>query len=305
MPTFWHIYIAAGTLLTIFFCGWLIAWSAKQGPQNKSDEETVGHVWDGDLEEWNNPLPRWWLYLFFITIFWGLGYLVAFPGLGGFKGLIGWSSTGQYEQEIAAARERYEPIYAEYAAMDWDALVRHPEARQLGASLYASYCTTCHGSDARGAKGFPNLVDDNWQWGSSEQQIIATITNGRVAVMPVLTPALGGDEGVRNMVTYVRSLSGLVDADAAAQAMQPMFTSLCSACHMPDGSGNPALGAPNLTDDVWLYGSSAEDVEYTLRNGRNGVMPAQETLLGDDRIRILAAYVRSLSVGNGAASGSR
>ncbi|MEE4160964.1 MAG: cytochrome-c oxidase, cbb3-type subunit III [Woeseiaceae bacterium] len=305
MPTFWHIYIAAGTLLTIFFCGWLIAWSAKQGPQNKSDEETVGHVWDGDLEEWNNPLPRWWLYLFFITIFWGLGYLVAFPGLGGFKGLIGWSSTGQYEQEIAAARERYEPIYAEYAAMDWDALVRHPEARQLGASLYASYCTTCHGSDARGAKGFPNLADDNWQWGSSEQQMIATITNGRVAVMPVLTPALGGDEGVRNMVTYVRSLSGLVEADAAAKAMQPMFTSLCSACHMPDGSGNPALGAPNLTDDVWLYGSSAEDVEYTLRNGRNGVMPAQKTLLGDDRIRILAAYVRSLSVSTGAASGSR
>jgi cytochrome c oxidase cbb3-type subunit 3 len=305
MPTFWHIYIAAGTLLTIFFCGWLIAWSAKQGPQNKSDEETVGHVWDGDLEEWNNPLPRWWLYLFFITIFWGLGYLVAFPGLGGFKGLIGWSSTGQYEQEIAAARERYEPIYAEYAAMDWDALVRHPEARQLGASLYASYCTTCHGSDARGAKGFPNLADDNWQWGSSEQQMIATITNGRVAVMPVLTPALGGDEGVRNMVNYVRSLSGLVEADAAAKAMQPMFTALCSACHMPDGSGNPALGAPNLTDDVWLYGSSAEDVEYTLRNGRNGVMPAQKTLLGDDRIRILAAYVRSLSVSNGAASGSR
>ena len=304
MPTFWHIYIAAGTLLTIFFCGWLIAWSAKQGPQNKSDEETVGHVWDGDLEEWNNPLPRWWLYLFFITIFWGLGYLVAFPGLGGFKGLIGWSSTGQYEQEIAAARERYEPIYAEYAAMDWDALVRHPEARQLGASLYASYCTTCHGSDARGAKGFPNLADDNWQWGSSEQQMIATIANGRVAVMPVLTPALGGDEGIRNMVTYVRSLSGLVEADAAAQAMQPMFTSLCSACHMPDGTGNPALGAPNLTDDVWLYGSSAEDVEYTLRNGRNGVMPAQKTLLGDERIRILAAYVRSLSVNNGAASGS-
>jgi len=304
MPTFWHIYIAAGTLLTIFFCGWLIAWSAKQGPQNKSDEETVGHVWDGDLEEWNNPLPRWWLYLFFITIFWGLGYLVAFPGLGGFKGLIGWSSTGQYDQEIAAARERYEPIYAEYAAMDWDALVRHPEALQLGASLYASYCTTCHGSDARGAKGFPNLADDNWQWGSSEQQMVMTITNGRRAVMPVLTPALGGDEGVRNMVTYVRSLSGLVEADAAAQAMQPMFTSLCSACHMPDGSGNPALGAPNLTDDVWLYGSTAADVEYTLRNGRNGIMPAQESLLGDDRIRILAAYVRSLSMNNGAASGS-
>ena len=304
MPTFWHIYIAAGTLITIVFCGWLIAWSAKQGPQNKGDEDLVGHVWDGDLEEWNNPLPRWWLYLFFITIFWGLGYLVAFPGLGGFNGLVGWSSSGQYEAEVDAARDRYEPIYAQYAAMDWDELVAHPEAQQLGASLYASYCTTCHGSDARGAKGFPNLADNSWIWGDSEQQIISTIANGRVAVMPVLTPALGGDEGVTNMVNYVRSLSGLIEADAAAQAMQPMFTALCSACHMADGTGNPVLGAPNLTDDVWLYGSSAEDVEYTLRNGRNGIVPAQKTLLGDDRVRILAAYVRSLSGGGGAATGA-
>lgn len=304
MPTFWHIYIAAGTLITIVFCGWLIAWSAKQGPQSKGDEDLVGHVWDGDIEEWNNPLPRWWLYLFFITIFWGLGYLVAFPGLGGFNGLIGWSSTAQYDAEIDRARERYEPIYAQYASMDWDELVAHPEAQQLGASLYASYCTTCHGSDARGAKGFPNLVDSAWIWGDSEAQIVSTIANGRVAVMPVLTPALGGDEGVTNMVSYVRSLSGLVEADAAAQAMQPMFAALCSACHMADGTGNPAVGAPNLTDDVWLYGSSAEDVEYTIRNGRNGVMPAQKTLLGDDRVRILAAYVRSLSAGSGAASGA-
>ncbi len=304
MPTFWHYYIAAGTVLTIVFCGWLIAWSAKQGPQNKGDEDLVGHVWDGDLEEWNNPLPKWWLYLFFITIFWGLGYLVAFPGLGGFGGVLGWSSSGQYDAEVQAARERYEPIYAEFAAMDWDDLVRHPEALELGASLYASYCTTCHGSDARGAKGFPNLADGNWIWGDSEQQIIATISNGRVAVMPVLTPALGGDDGVNKMVKYVRSLSGLVEADAEAQSMQPMFVALCSACHGADGTGNPVLGAPNLTDDTWLYGSSAEDVAYTIRNGRNGVMPAQKTLLGDDRVRILAAYVRSLSLGGAAASGA-
>jgi cytochrome c oxidase cbb3-type subunit 3 len=304
MPTFWHIYIAAGTLLTIVFCGWLIAWSAKQGPQNKGDEDLVGHVWDGDLEEWNNPLPKWWLYLFFLTIFWGLGYLVLFPGLGGFQGLLGWSSSAQYEAEQQAARERFEPIYAQFASMDWDELVQHPEALELGASLYASYCTTCHGSDARGATGFPNLTDDNWIWGGSEEQVTASILNGRVAVMPVLTPALGGDEGVRNMVNYVRSLSGLVEADAAAQAMQPMFTALCSACHMADGTGNPAVGAPNLTDDIWLYGSSEEAVEYTIRNGRNGVMPAQKALLGEDRTRILAAYVKSLSAGADSAAGA-
>ncbi len=304
MPTFWHIYIAAGTLITIVFCGWLIAWSAKQGPQNKGDDDVVGHVWDGDLEEWNNPLPRWWLYLFFITIFWGLGYLIAFPGLGGFQGMLGWSSSGQWEQEIDAATARYEPIYEQYAAMDWDALVAHPEAQQLGASLYASYCTTCHGSAAQGAKGFPNLADANWIWGDSEDQIVSSIGQGRVAVMPVLVPALGGDEGVANMVNYVRSMSGLVEADEAAAGMQPMFAALCSACHGMDGKGNQLLGAPNLTDDIWLYGSSDEDVTYTIVNGRNGVMPAHGELLGENRTRILAAYVRGLSGQASAASGS-
>ncbi len=303
MPTFWHIYIAAGTILTIVWCGWLIAWSAKQGPQNKGDDELVGHVWDGDLAEWNKPMPKWWLYLFFITIFWGLGYLVAFPGLGGYQGMLGWSSSGQYYEEVEAAAAKYEPIYAEFAAMEWDDLVRHPEAQQLGASLYASYCTTCHGSDARGAKGFPNLADNAWLWGNSEQQIVTSILNGRNAVMPVLTPALGGDEGVANMVTYVRSLSGLVEADAAATAMQPMFVALCSACHGVEGNGNPLLGSPSLTDDAWVYGSSIEDVTATIVNGRNGVMPAHGELLGENRTKILAAYVRSLSL-DGESAGS-
>ncbi len=304
MPTFWHIYIAAGTLITIVWCGWLVAWSAKQGPQDKGDDDVVGHVWDGDLEEWNNPLPKWWLYLFFLTIFWGLGMLVAYPGLGGFQGLLGWSSSDQYQAEVDDAAARFGPLYAEYAAMEWDELVGHPEALQLGASLYASYCTTCHGSDARGAKGFPNLVDDAWIWGDSEDQIVASIQNGRVAVMPVLTPALGGEAGVDNMVNYVRSLSGLVEADAAAQAMQPMFTALCSACHGVTGEGNPLLGAPSLTDDAWTYGGTEEDVRYTIVNGRNGVMPAHGELLGEDRTRILAAYVRSLSAGADASGGT-
>ena len=304
MPTFWHIYIAAGTILTIVWCGWLMAWSAKQGPQNKGDDELVGHVWDGDIAEWNKPMPKWWLYLFFITIFWGAGYLIAYPGLGGYQGMLGWSSSGQYDEEIEAAAARYEPIYAGFAAMEWDELVRHPEAQQLGASLYASYCTTCHGSDARGAKGFPNLTDDAWLWGNSEQQIVTSILNGRNAVMPVLTPALGGDEGVANMVTYVRSLSGLVEADAAATGVQPMFVALCSACHGVEGKGNPLLGSPDLTDDAWVYGSSVEDVTASIVNGRNGVMPAHGELLGEDRTKILAAYVRSLSLDGDSASGT-
>ena len=295
MPAFWHWFVAAGTIVFIIWCAWLIGWSAKQGPQNVADDEVVGHKWDGDLEEWNNPAPKWWLYLYFITIAWAVGYLIAFPGLGAWGGALGWSQQGQYEEEMQAAAARYEPIYANFAAMDFDALTQHPEANQLGRSLYASYCTTCHGSDARGAIGYPNLTDNDWLWGNSENALVTTITYGRNAVMPVLAPALGGEQGIENMVSYVRSLSGLVEADAAAMSAQPMFVALCSGCHMADGSGNQAVGAPNLTDDVWLYGSSEEAIYKTIVNGRNNMMPAHGELLGPDRTKILAAYVRSLS----------
>ncbi len=295
MPAFWHWFVAAGTIVFIIWCVWLIGWSAKQGPQDVADEDLVGHKWDGDLEEWNNPAPKWWLYLYFITIAWAIGYMVVFPGLGSWEGTLGWSAEGQYEAEMKAAAERYEPIYEEFAAMDFEALAANEDANQLGKSLYASYCTTCHGSDARGAVGYPNLTDNDWQWGSSEDAIVSTITNGRVAAMPVLAPALGGDEGVNNMVSYVRSLSGLVEADEAATSAQPMFVALCSACHTAEGTGNPIFGAPNLTDDIWLYGSSEEAVKATILNGRNGMMPAHGELLGANRTKILAAYVYSLS----------
>jgi len=295
MPAFWHWFVAAGTILFVIWCVWLISWSARQGPQNVSDNDLVGHKWDGDLEEWNNPAPRWWLYLYFITIAWAVGYLIAYPGLGGWGGTLGWSQQGQYEAEMQAAAERYEPIYAEYAALDFAELKENPEALALGESLYASYCTACHGSDARGATGFPNLTDDDWLYGNSEAALVTTLTNGRSGVMPVLAPALGGDAGIDNMVSYVRSLSGLTQADADAMSAQPMFIALCSACHGPDGTGNQALGAPNLTDDVWLYGSSAETVRETITQGRNGMMPAHGDLLGEDRTKILAAYVASLS----------
>ncbi len=295
MPAFWHWFVAAGTILFVLWCTWLIAWSAKQGPQDIPDDEVVGHKWDGDLQEWNNPAPKWWLYLYFITIAWAIGYLVVF-GLGSWEGTLGWSQQGQYESEMQAAAARYEPIYEKFAAMDFEELSMNADANKLGKSLYASYCTTCHGSDARGATGYPNLTDDDWLYGKSEAAITSTLKNGRTAVMPVLAPALGGDQGVDNMVRYVQSLGGIVAADdPAALSAKPMFVALCSACHMPEGTGNQALGAPNLTDDVWLYGSSDDAIRTTIVQGRNGLMPAHGDLLGEDRTKILAAYVYSLS----------
>ena len=295
MTTFWSWFVAIGTIVFIIWCVWLIGWSAKQGPQNKGDEELVGHKWDGDLEEWNNPAPKWWLDLYFITIAWAIGYLIVFPGIGIFDGVAGWTSGGQYEEEMQRAEERYAPIYEKFAAMDFDALVKDEEALSLGRSLYASYCTTCHGSDARGAPGYPNLTDNDWQWGGSEQDIITSISKGRIAVMTPWAQILGSDEAVDDMVTYVQSLSGMVDASAVKDSARTQFTTFCAACHMPTGTGNPVLGAPNLTDDIWLYGSDADTIRTAIEQGRNGQMQPHGELLGENRTRILAAYVKSLS----------
>jgi len=294
MPAFWHWFVAAGTILFVIWCAWLVSWSAKQGPQNVGDDDVVGHKWDGDLEEWNNPAPKWWLYLYFITIIWAVGYLVAF-GLGSWGGALGWSQQGQYEAEMQDAASRYEPIYEKFAAMDFEELSRNADANQLGKSLYASYCTTCHGSDARGATGYPNLTDGDWLWGNSEAALTTTLKNGRNGVMPVLAPALGGDKGIDNMVRYVQSLSGIVEPDVDAMSAQPMFLAVCSACHNADGTGNQVFGAPNLTDDIWLYGSSDDVIRTTIVQGRNGMMPAHGDLLGENRTKILAAYIYSLS----------
>lgn len=294
MPAFWSWFVAAGTIVFVIWCIWLISWSAKQGPQNKQDEDLVGHRWDGDIEEKNNPAPKWWLYLYFMTIAWGAAYLFMYPGLGIYEGLLNWSQQGQYEEEMRVAEERYEPIYVGFAEMEFEALAQNAEAQKLGKSLFASYCTTCHGSDARGATGFPNLTDDDWLWGDSEAAITATISHGRNNIMPALSAALGGEAGIDNMVRYVESLSGRAEADAAAMTAQPMFVALCSACHSPDGTGNQALGGPNLTDDVWLYGSSSGVIRTTIVEGRSGVMPPHGELLGDNRTKILASYIYSL-----------
>ena len=295
MPAFWAWFVAAGTIAFVIWCVWLISWAGKQGPQNKEDEDLVGHVWDGDLEEWNNPAPKWWLYLYFITIAWAVGYMIFYPGIGAFEGLLNWSQQGQYEEEMQAAEARYGPIYERFAAMEFEERVADPEALELGRSLFASYCTTCHGSDARGGPGYPNLTDNDWLWGSSEDNIVTTITHGRNGIMTSWAAVLGSDEGIDNMVRYVRSLSGLEEADEAALTAKPMFTTVCAACHTPAGIGNIALGAPNLTDATWLYGSSPESIRTTIVDGRNGVMPPHGEFLGEKRTKILAAYVYSLS----------
>ncbi len=293
MSSFWQWFIAIGTVSFIVWCVWLVWWSGKQGPSDTADSELVGHKWDGDLEEWNNPAPKWWLYLYMITIAFTVAYLAAYPGLGVYDGFLGWSQEGQYEEEVARAEERYAPIYERFAAMSFSELVVNDDANALGSSLYASYCSTCHGSDARGAPGYPNLTDDAWLYGKSEDAIVRTITYGRNAIMPALGAALGGDEGIDNMVTYVQSLSDpSIDGPSSSQAM---FGALCSACHGMDGKGNQMLGGPNLTDDAWLYGGSRDAIRYSIVNGRNGMMPAHGEFLGENRVRILAAYVASLS----------
>ena len=295
MTAFWAWFVAVGTAAFIIWCIWLIGWSAKQGPANRADDDLVGHKWDGDLEEWNNPVPKWWLYLYFITIIFTVGYLIAFPGIGAFDGVLDWSQENQYEAEMEAAAAAYEPIYARFAEMDFEALAADADAQKLGASLYASYCTTCHGSDARGATGYPNLADSDWQWGNTEDAITTSIANGRNAVMTPWAQILGSDEAVDNMVRYVQSLSGLVAADEVPASAKTQFTTFCAACHMPTGVGNPMLGAPNLTDDTWLYGSSDEAIRTTIEKGRMGQMPAHGDMLGEERTKILAAYVYSLS----------
>ena len=257
----------------------------------------MDHRWDDDLVELNNPLPRWWLNLFYITLFFSIGYLALYPGLGTFKGLLGWTSTGQYEREIDIADAKYGPLFKKFQEMSVVAVADDPDARRMGERLFVNYCATCHGSDARGARGFPNLRDNNWLYGGAPETIEQTILDGRSGVMPAWGAALGGDAGVADVAEYVFSLSGRnVDLASAARG-QEKFETMCVACHGADGTGNQALGAPNLTDNIWLYGGSGKQVMESIALGRTGVMPPHREFLGEDKVHLLAAYIYSLSTG--------
>jgi cytochrome c oxidase cbb3-type subunit 3 len=295
--SFWNWYIIIPTLAGIIGCfflvGWLSGGTVKPGEKAKS----MGHVWDENLEEFNNPLPRWWLNLFYITLVFGLVYLVLYPGLGSFPGLLDWTSTGQYQHEVDVADASYGPLFTKYRGMPIVAVAADPEAQKMGERLFVNYCSVCHGSDARGARGFPNLRDNDWLYGGSPEQIEQTVLSGRSGVMPAWQDALGGDQGVADVAQYVLSLSGRNVDPAAAGRGKEKFQTLCVSCHGADGKGNQALGAPNLTDNIWLYGASEKIVAETIAKGRTGQMPAHKEFLGEDKVHLLAAYVYSLSTG--------
>ena len=286
--------IAIVTTLNILAMAWLIWWSAK-GTYEKSGEDT-GHVWDGDVKEANNPLPRWWLWLFYGTMIFGFIYFALYGGLGKIQGVLGWSQEKQWREEVERAEEKYGPIFAHYANMDLETLAKDSGGREIGQRLYLNNCAVCHGSDAAGARGFPDLTDDAWQWGGDPQQIKQSILNGRQAQMPPMAAAVGGEEGAELVARYVLSLSGR-DAGLSESELdqaKAKFAS-CAGCHGQQGKGNPALGAPNLTDDAWLYGASVGAIKEAIVNGRNGVMPAFEETLGPDKVHVVAGYVYGLS----------
>jgi cytochrome c oxidase cbb3-type subunit 3 len=296
LTSFWHWWVILITVGTIIACFWLLQWT--KGISNRDEEGdgtgTTGHVWDEDLVELNNPLPRWWLQLFYITIAFAFIYLALFGGLGNIPGFLGWSQEGQYEAEVKAATEAQEAIFSRYRQLDNEALMADAEANATGQRLFANSCAMCHGSDGRGARSFPNLADNDWLYGDSFDTVMQSIAEGRRGAMPVMVGGLD-DGGINNLVAYVQSMSGQeVDASMAAEGKKN-FDMLCVACHGVDGSGNQALGAPRLNDDIWLYGGETETIKKTVTEGRNGNMPVHKNLLSEDRRRLIAAYVLSLS----------
>ena len=295
MSSAWGIYIAVITIANILACYWLVRWSSKKRPGEAAEGDVTGHSWDG-LQEFNNPLPRWWLWLFYITIVFSLGYLVIYPGVGIYGGALNWSQEGQYDDEMQAADATYGPIFKKYASQPVAELASDPKARAIGERLFLTYCSQCHGSDAGGAAGFPNLTDTDWLYGGSPEAIQTTIMSGRQGAMPAWGAALGED-GVEQVANYVLTLSGRNADQALAAEGKTKFETMCAACHTAAGTGNQAIGAPNLTDNIWLYGGSPGVIKKTIREGRNGKMPAHKDFLGEDKVHLLAAYVYGLSAG--------
>ena len=295
MPGFWSWFVIILTIIQVVAAIWLINWSGKGIPEG----ETTGHKWD-TLEELNNPLPRWWLWCFYLTIIFTVAYLILYPGLGNFKGTLNWTMASRYDAEVAAGEAVYGEVFRALAAKPIPELVNDPAARSAGRNLFVNNCATCHGSDGRGAISYPNLTDSEWLYGGDPASIVTTLRNGRLGVMPPFQAVLGED-GVEAMTEYMLELAGRSEnAELAAQAKQPYLT-FCSACHGPTGLGLAPLGAPNLTDDVWLHGGSRRAIRDVIAVGRQNQMPAQAPLLSEERIHVLAAYVLSLAEGGAGA----
>ena len=293
VDSFWSVYISIVTIVSILACA-LLLWMQSKRRVGGTTTTTTGHTWDEDLGELNNPLPRWWLWLFVITIVFSLAYLALYPGMGSFAGTAGWTQQNQYEAEMAAADKQYGPLFAKYAGLPIEQVAADPQAAAIGERLFLNYCSQCHGSDARGAKGFPNLTDGDWLWGGTPEAIKASIRDGRNGVMPPMAAAIGSEADVRNLAEHVLSLSGSPHDATRAALGKEKFT-VCGACHGADGKGNPALGAPNLTDKIWLYGGGADAIVEGITRGRNNVMPAHKEFLGEGKVHILAGYIWRIS----------
>jgi cytochrome c oxidase cbb3-type subunit III len=288
----WAWYVAGLVVVSLAFCVFILVVASKR--KVMASDNTTGHVWDEDLREMNNPLPRWWMYLFVITIVFAAIYLALYPGLGTNPGALKWSSGGQWEAEQQKAYATMAPVYAKFTAMTPEALAKDPQAMGIGERLFVNNCAQCHGSDARGSKGFPNLTDADWLGGTGPEYIQKTVTGGRVGMMPPMAAAVGSAEDVKNVANYVLSLSGSPHNNLAAQLGKAKFA-VCAACHGAEGKGNQALGAPNLTDKVWLHGWGEEAIAHMVNNGKQNVMPAFEKRLSPEQIQVLAAYVWNLS----------
>ncbi|HMN21868.1 MAG TPA: cytochrome-c oxidase, cbb3-type subunit III [Ottowia sp.] len=287
---FWSVYITVITLGGVFACLLLLWYSGRAKAQTLQDN-TTGHVWDEDLREMNNPLPRWWVGLFIITCVFGLAYLYLYPGLGSYAGSLGWTQTGQFEREVERGNEQVAPIYAEFAGKDTEALARDAHAMAIGDRLFMNNCAQCHGSDARGSTGFPDLTDRQWNWGGTPAQIEETIAKGRTGIMTPMAAAVGSPDDVRNVANYVLSLSGAPHDSLRASLGREKFV-VCAACHGVDGKGNPLLGAPNLTTGIFSHGPVIEaHVVDMINHGKTGVMPAWESKFTPEQLKVLTAYV--------------
>ena len=288
----WALFVAGITIAGLLFCIVILMVASKR--EVMANDNTTGHVWDEDLREMNNPLPRWWMWLFVLTVVFSAVYLVLYPGLGTYPGVFKWSSTGQWQTEQDKAYTTMAPVYAKFTAMPAAELAKDAQAMGIGERLFVNNCAQCHGSDARGSKGFPNLTDGDWLGGSGAEYIGKTITAGRTGMMPPMAAAVGTADDVKNVANYVLSLSDAAHNNIAAELGKTKFAS-CGACHGADGKGIQALGAPNLTDKIWLHGGGEAAVIAMVNGGKTNVMPAFEKRLSPEQIHVLAAYVWSLS----------
>ena len=295
MSTFWSVWVIVLTLANLALVTWVLFANRKVAVDDQEDPEnrTTGHIYDG-IEEYDNPLPKWWFLLFVLTLVFSAIYLVIYPGMGNFKGIGGWTSVGALKADQAKAQAEFKETFGQYVDMPIEKIAESREALKMGARIFANNCSVCHGADGGGNYGFPNLTDNDWLYGGTPEKILETLHNGRQGMMPAQGPIIGED-GVKNTAEYVLAMNGLEHDAAMAEQGKQVFGTVCMACHGADGKGNIALGAPNLTDDIWLYGGTREEIQHTIRGGRSNHMPAQKDKLREDKIRLVAAYVYSLS----------